>query len=220
MPVVRPARTTDRLQIPIPGDAGPADFVTDLGAAADRIDVAASGVPLIAPSDLSNPPYTTPYDGQTVDMLVDAAFNIVWRFRYSTVPNDGYNWMFVGGMPLVAVDGTSVALTTTFTLTNPMMYPPRPGFYRVVVLARVRCDTVNAVVSQALAHNNVQQAAAWLWAFTSQPTFALANTWVPAEFDSAPSAPLNLHLRPMVSVSGGTGSTSQRVMRLQPIRVS
>ncbi len=35
---LRPARETPRLRLPIPGDASPADYVSDTGAIADRLD--------------------------------------------------------------------------------------------------------------------------------------------------------------------------------------
>lgn len=133
MPVIRPARTTTRLQIPIPGDAGPADFVTDLGAAADRIDVA-TPPPLITPAELSQPPYTTPYDGQTIDMMVDSAAGVVWRLRYTaSISADDCKWMFVGGLPLIGYD-TSISTGLTVNTLNrwlPVLSFPRQGFYHV-----------------------------------------------------------------------------------------
>jgi microcystin-dependent protein len=47
----RPPRNTPNLGLPVPGDAGPADYVTDTGALADTLDALAARL-LINPGDL------------------------------------------------------------------------------------------------------------------------------------------------------------------------
>ena len=102
---LRPARTTPRLGLPVPGDAGPADYVTDTGAICDRLDIVV-GRPLVSVLPDS------PADGQEVYFLADAANGIVWHLRYRAASPSTYKWELVGGGEMFAAIDTA---ETNFT---------------------------------------------------------------------------------------------------------
>lgn len=112
---LRPERTTDNYGWPVPGDAGPADYVTDTGALADAIDetLADDFEPLhiYLTQGGTNPFPSHPRPGQIVVVHVtgsafistdDGATNPVWTFRADELPQgDGrWAWRFAGGSPM------------------------------------------------------------------------------------------------------------------------
>jgi hypothetical protein len=147
---IRPARVTPILGLPIPGDADAADFVTDIGKLADRLDVEInryiqdqlgtirqdvdeairrSGVPVIAPSQLDTAPYNQPFEGMTVDLMVGDG--VAWRMRY-IVGHAPLGWTFVGGEALAAYDaGYNQVALGQWVLMAPAIAIPRTGVYRV-----------------------------------------------------------------------------------------
>lgn len=68
---------------------------------------------------------TTPYDGQVIRYLADAATGIAWTLRYRLTNPDGsanasaYKWDFIGGAPLSAfLNGQNVAARTASTYAS------------------------------------------------------------------------------------------------------
>jgi hypothetical protein len=91
------------------------------------------GRPKIVPSQLSSAPYTSPYDGMEVSMLVDTFFDHYWELRYNTATSSAQKWDFTGGTPLAATQGTGEQVTSgTFAdigSNQPQITIPRTGDY-------------------------------------------------------------------------------------------
>ena len=98
------------------------------------------GAPVVTNAQMNAAPFTTPYDGQHVRLLVDAANGIEWRFAYRSASASAYKWEFIGGAPLYyAVDvneSTSSTTATDLGTPGPLLTLPRGGDYFV----QARCD--------------------------------------------------------------------------------
>lgn len=127
---------TPRYQIPY---AIPDDQVVDYPAAslnlANRLELLQESVGLlINPADLGT--ITPKSDGQRVHMVVDSAAGVVWDLAYRAASPNPQKWEFVGGPPLIGYDGASQTPPAgNWYQYNPTLYVPRPGLYRVRVLA-------------------------------------------------------------------------------------
>jgi hypothetical protein len=124
---LRPPRETERLKLPVPGDAGPADYVTDTGTLADAVDAAAAKT---APLVTALP--DSPDDGDEVYFDVAAGppgVRIAWHLRYS-----GAWWDFLGGPPRYseAADGAVITSPAYSSEWSPAYITiPLTGFYLV-----------------------------------------------------------------------------------------
>jgi hypothetical protein len=113
---LRPARTTRHYGLPVPGDAGPADYVADTGALADAVDTTLNEefepIHAFLTTGGMQPFPNPPKPGQLVLVHVtgsafcaptdDSASNPVWALRADTEaqPDGRWAWRFVGGAPL------------------------------------------------------------------------------------------------------------------------
>lgn len=82
---------TPLLSLPFPEATDVADVPKDIHALALALDTNPTGVVTSLPG--------SPVDGQVIDLLVDAANGVVWRFRYRAAATGAYKWEFVGGPP-------------------------------------------------------------------------------------------------------------------------
>lgn len=129
---LRPARVTPVLGLPIPGDAGPADYVTDTGRIADRIDRTLGEIHIWKDTvGYDFPP--DPELGQrvvfhltgksyTADEYAANVTNPHWEFVAGTDA-----WLFVGGPPLRVTELTREGLigsNGTFQLVGPWLRDP------------------------------------------------------------------------------------------------
>lgn len=64
-----------------------------------------------APTRVTSLP-SSPYDGQEVYYVADAANGILWHLRYNASSSSAYKWEFVGGSELRTSSSTSVALNS------------------------------------------------------------------------------------------------------------
>lgn len=139
---LRPARVTDNYGLPVPGDAGPADYVTDTGALADAIDDTLDSdfepIHAFLTTGGQQPFPNPPRPGQVVILHVtgsafvapgdDTASNPVWAFRADQAAQaDGrWAWRFAGGSPLVITRAAAPAGLYTgngrFLIIGPVCY--------------------------------------------------------------------------------------------------
>jgi hypothetical protein len=125
---LRPPRLTPHLALPIPGDAGPADYVTDTGAIADRVDLTL-GRPVVTslPSD--------PIDGQEIYYVADATLPTLWHARYHAATRV---WHVLGGPPITSFAGpTGVATLNEWIPGAPELTLPEPGIYEFAFAAKI-----------------------------------------------------------------------------------
>lgn len=122
---LRPARETPRLRLPIPGDASPADYVTDTGAICDRLDV------VTRPALVTALP-SSPADGDEVYFAADAEEGVLWHLRHHA---DSGRWQFVGGSPLSSYrnsdTGGPAAPDWGPFPSSPVLRPPLAGVYEI-----------------------------------------------------------------------------------------
>ena len=96
------------------------------------------GSPLITPAQMSVAPFTTPYDGQRIDLQVDASSGINWRFKYRAASGSSFRWEFLGGPPMNAIVTTGETNATTtgsyldLATVGPRVVLPRAGDYDAI----------------------------------------------------------------------------------------
>lgn len=124
-PVLRPPRLTPRLQLPVPGDAGPADYVTDTGAICDRLEQTVG-----VSQPVTSPP-ANPAVGEEIVLRLPlssagGAPFVYWRLRFN-----GSGWDFLGGPPLYTAAGGTVTITADwgYQSTPPGIVVPLSGYY-------------------------------------------------------------------------------------------
>jgi hypothetical protein len=141
---LRPARTTDNYGLPVPGDAGPADYVSDTGALADAVDLTLvedfEPIHAYLATGAIQPFPNPPRPGQVVLLHVtgsafaapgdDSASNPIWVFRADQAPQDDgrWPWRFIGGPPLLITRLAPPAGLYTgagvFRIIGPVFYAP------------------------------------------------------------------------------------------------
>ena len=129
---LRPARTTPRLQLPVPGDAAPADYVSDTGALADAVDARAARVAAVVTALPAGP---AEGDEILFRTLVGASDYGYWRF----IRRLGL-WEFSGGVPYAAAQLTGFQMGgdgTWFLTQSPAPWAcPLSGTYDVLLSAQ------------------------------------------------------------------------------------
>ena len=105
------------------------------------------GAPLITNAVMNAAPFTSPYDGQEVNLQVDAANGVNWRFRYNAASASAYKWEFVGGSELVVVVGGGESTTggvgsyVNLATVGPSIVVPRAGDYLAFAAASMQSTT-------------------------------------------------------------------------------
>jgi hypothetical protein len=85
----------------------------------------AQGLPLVTPAAFAGAPWSTPYDGMRVALLIDAANGIEWSFRYNVGSASAYKWEFIGGSPMRnSGDPNAVLNTLTQVGATGLWYQP------------------------------------------------------------------------------------------------
>lgn len=98
----------------------------------------------------------SPFDGQEIRYLADAANGIVWTLRYRAASASAYKWEFVGGGDLysevVANEATSATSYVDLTTVGPSVALPLAGDYDVEIGAKMagNADAVNVYMSYAI----------------------------------------------------------------------
>jgi hypothetical protein len=142
---LRPPRTTQRFGLPIPGDAGPADYVTATGALADAVDNAlhARQGRVTEITRLDGLDDQLPHNPDTGDKILvhfwgpgfhggeEPVSNFAnWEFVFS--PEYG-GWLFVGGTPCKIVDtaapGPRGSGDGRWQLVGPWCHTPFPNMW-------------------------------------------------------------------------------------------
>lgn len=124
---LRPARVTPRLALPVPGDAGPADYVTDTGRLADRLDI-------VVRSPVVTELPANPADGDEcyfVAAATDPRARMLWHLRYNAAAR---HWEFLGGPPFYSESLTGALVTSpgySRDWTPPRIIIALPGVYLV-----------------------------------------------------------------------------------------
>lgn len=227
---LRPARETPVLGLPIPGDAGPADYVTATGELADKIDAAVEPrVPLVTPAQLSQPPFNNPRDGQIVDLVVHGTDAVTWRLRWNANIADAYKWTFLGGLPLetyATAYASGGAANAWVGNIPPVVTIPRPGIYRLEQKIDVQSvaapNVVYAIFFGADRASAPNDPAVWVGNTGGQATVP-GNTIITAiRFGVTIPLVINEQLRTALNVSGPTNliGSINRGMRLLPMRIS
>src|SRR4029453_6293548 len=106
------------------------------------------GAPSITSAAMSAAPFTTPYDGQVIDLVVDASAGVIWRLKYRAADASAYKWNFVGGAPLLAAVEALESTTSTsyvdLATPGPSLTLPRSGDYTGHVSSYLGTTTTNA----------------------------------------------------------------------------
>jgi hypothetical protein len=213
--------TTPTLHLPYPELTDTADVPRDMQALATALDTWGGRVPLVQPSDLSNPPYNTPFSGQEVDLAVS---NQIWRLRWNTAIADPYKWVFVGGAPLQAFEATSFgsSLPGTWVNIGPNLTIPRAGIYQIhqtAVYFNPGPGSTTVFLTMAPSGSTTPS----VYAQMSQGE---ANTPLNQQTSIVSGGVTNALTAGQVlsglfqSADGQGAGTSQRMWELQPVRVS
>jgi hypothetical protein len=114
--------TTPNLGIRYIKPTGSLTLISDIDTASQAmaLDVEAALIPPVV-SALPG----TPFDGQQILYLADATAGVIWHLRYRASSASAYKWEYVGGPPLVRVQGAGGAQTTANVATfTPMTASP------------------------------------------------------------------------------------------------
>ena len=94
------------------------------------------GCPLITAAQLAAAPFTTPYDGQIINLQADAANGINWQFRWNAGSGSAYKWESLAqSAPLYSEIVTAESTGTggynwvSLTTVGPQVTVPRAGDY-------------------------------------------------------------------------------------------
>jgi hypothetical protein len=214
---------TPNLSLPVPGDDDPADYVTDTGALADRIDLISAPRLTIANSlpsqrndgdEVLYQPSLTLSAGTAV-----AADTLLWRLRWMAGPA---RWSVIGGSPFVGSlpDVGNVTPAGSYLPMGPTMTGLTPGDYIGSLSVQFNAGAAGQQLGLALGLNP-------------------AGTWAPQSpsgLTTAPAAgPYNLLLLDvpftwpgsgvtavgmMAYVSSGTATVQARRMKIRPLRLA
>jgi hypothetical protein len=87
------------------------------------------GAPVITAGQMDSAPWSTPYDGMRVRLLVDAANGVEWELAYRSAASDSNKWEFVGGPPRVVHEAGNQAVYNGWGKFTPQITVPRTGWY-------------------------------------------------------------------------------------------
>lgn len=129
--------------LPYPALTDTADVPRDIRALADRLDpIMGLAVPVVTALPVA------PVDGQEIYLNVSSK-QVLWHLRYDVSIGDAYKWVYLGGGPLTAVNGTE-ALTPgssawLFPTTRTRVAVPVAGIYRTELYAQILTTSAAAV---------------------------------------------------------------------------
>lgn len=197
-----------------------------LGAAANRPDLNFLSVVKVDQPLYANNPSTvtalpaTPFDGQEIYFVADAANGVKWHLRYNAGSSSTHKWEFLGGPNMISRVDTDEAYTATsvFALapTPDRLTFPLSGDYEYDMTVEPYQTSGTATTSAALSINGGAAAV---------PDFMQLGTTGAAQTISKPGNLLNMTAGQTVAIvyqnptGGGVTHVRYRVLRIRPVRV-
>lgn len=162
---------------------------------------------------------SSPYDGQEISYLADAANAVIWRFRYKAASASAYKWEFIGGTPKTATangpGNTAITLNVWTSVGGPIIAVPLAGDYLLSCSGSLWCNFGVAmyigvyavgqggIMTQSLHQNS--PAGAW---------HNVGHTW----HRQSGINPQNIETRMLIDASG-TQYNNNLMLAVQPVRV-
>lgn len=193
----------------------PVDSTSTLPALVDSTATVLNG------SATSFPQTGTIADGTQVDLLVDGALGVMWRFRYVAAVA-ATPWLFVGGPPMYAAVATSETRANTafgdLTTVGPSLVVPRTGTYLIGLYARLSNNTASDGAVMAPTSTTLGAAAATNGVSVTSgnvgDTFRVAATTPPLALGAGETLKAQY-----ATITGGTGTFLDRRIWLTPVAV-
>jgi hypothetical protein len=185
---------------------------------------------------------SSPFDGQTHDLIVDATNGIIWRFTYRTASPAPYRWEYQGGNVCMFAESTpgnsfnasgSTYIDTSAGESGPAITVPRPGIYDVEFGCRADMDdpgggvasmsirTFSPIDSGFMDQIGLYTDQQFYYSspgfFVQNPIRAHASRRVRVEVPVAPYSVTSMY---RVYVASTTGNWLDRWMKISPVRIS
>lgn len=153
-----------------------------------------------------------PYDGQEVYLVANAATRVLWHLRYNSALVSTYKWEFVGGPPLNVASTGSAAATGSFADAGGSMTLPAVTGSFDVSWGGLLTPAGGGTIELGPKFGTVAMSSADT--LSGAASASAARSAVTTITESA--AVVKLQQR----VTGGTGSTAGRWLRVLPLQLA